>query len=270
MRGFAVPKNSLLVGSIMLVVASVAGAGISASRANAQSAINAIICGAGAHITISEPQSDSVMTTPSVTIIGAVAQAGQIEVAVDGTYDSVIPLDVGQTTYESTIQLPQGTHTIQLTAVDSCGSTNAEETVVVTFTPPPSSDSNGSDTQTGVAPEVGGVSISSQADDVTVKEVNPGGLLPAPLAQGLNNVLKWMNIASSDSTNDGLAQLSLARAAVLTTGVYMAVIGVAQSIITLAAATPLFHRVQAADRIKIASRIFRIIGALLIIGAFIF
>lgn len=262
MRGCAAGKrNSFFI--LLALVATGAGSVFTPAAALAQSNVNAIICRPAAELTITSPQSDTIVDSPAVTLKGTVMQAGQIEVMVDGTFDSVIPLSSGQTSFESSVQVSQGTHTIKLKAIDSCGSNNTEKTVVVTFA---NSPSNGEATET----ETGGVTIAEASETADVQEYNPGGLLPAPLASGVNNLLNWLNIAPSDNSSSGLSQLSLGRATIITLGVYMSFIGVAQTITTAVAATPLFHRIERPDRLRVAGRTFRIIGLLMIIAAFVF
>lgn len=266
MRGCAAAKSSSFVGIIALG-ATIALAGFFSTNVSAQSNVKAQICRPSAGLTISAPQSDSVVTSPDVVLKGTVAQAAQIEVSIGDVFDSVIPLSAGQTSFESTVQIHQGTHTIKLTAIDSCGGDNTDSSVVVTFTPPPSRGSTGNSTDTAVE-GTGGVAIGVD-QTAEVKEFNPGGLLPAPLANSLNGALRWLNIAPGDNSSEGLSQLSLGRAAVITLGVYMSFIGVAQTITTAVAATPLFHRVERPERLRVAGRALRIVGLVLIVAAFV-
>lgn len=128
----------------------------------AESVVQAIVCREGASLAISQPMSDSVVTTPGVALEGDVAQATQIEVTIDGQFNGVVPLNAAATTFTATVQLSPGTHTIQLTAVDACQIENATDSVVVTYQAPDiTSPSVGSQTATDVP--AGGVVIGENA-----------------------------------------------------------------------------------------------------------
>ena len=270
MHGYAIGRNKHVNIAVAVLLGIVSALAAWPHAVSAQSMVQAVICGTGAEITMTSPQSDSVVTSPTIPIKGTVKQAGQIEVMIDGAFNGVIPLNASQTSYESDVQITAGTHTVTVTAIDSCGSTNASVSTVVTFTPPPTNGSVGYATPTNVSGVVIGTESAENKDSSqTVQEFNPGGLLPAPLVGGLNGVLNWLNVSSSDHSHDGMATLSITRALVMTLGIYMAVIGVAQSVVSLFASAPFFHKYQGSTRTKIAGRTLRGVGIILVIAAFL-
>jgi hypothetical protein len=101
------------------------------------STVNLSVCGSGAGstVTIDLPINDSVVDQPTVQVSGTVAGASQIDVSVDGQYDSTIPLGPGQGNYSTPVQLTSGTHTISLVANDVCNVQDGNASVVVTYQP---------------------------------------------------------------------------------------------------------------------------------------
>lgn len=112
--------------------------------------IQALICRSAAAIVISHPASDTVSAESGIVLSGMVQQANQLEVYVDGTLDTVVPLNAASTTYTASVQLQEGTHTIKIVAIDACQIANAESSIVVTYQPAVSQPSVGATTQTKV------------------------------------------------------------------------------------------------------------------------
>jgi len=127
--------------------------------------IGAAVCGsgAGASLSVDAPPSDSVVDQPTVKIIGTVADATQIDISIDGQYDSTVPLSVGQTSYQADVQLTAGTHTISLVANDACQMQDAEASIVVTYQPK-TTPGSGSETPTDVGDgvEIGGKPVNDE------------------------------------------------------------------------------------------------------------
>lgn len=108
--------------------------------------VNLALCGSGsgATVTIDLPINDSVVNQPTVQVSGAVSNASQIDVAVDSQYYSTVPLNPGQTSYTTLVQLSAGTHTISLVANDVCNVQDGTASVVVTYQPQSNPGTGGS------------------------------------------------------------------------------------------------------------------------------
>lgn len=121
--------------------------------------VNVAVCtgSEGSTITITQPISDSVINQPVTTFRGAVTNATQIEIEIDGVYASSVPIGSNQATYVTDITLTSGTHTIKLIANDVCQHSNDSASVVLTYEPE-TGISNGGITPTDVQ---GGVVIGS-------------------------------------------------------------------------------------------------------------
>lgn len=173
--------------------------GCSASRSvGAESIVQAIVCREGATLSIVQPISDSVVINTSLPINGMVTQATQIEVTIDGQFNSVVPLNAAATNFATTVQLSAGTHTIRLTAIDACQIANASDQVVVTYEAPPTSGGSvGGETATDV-PAGGGVVIGDVADLPAVPSVasSPFERLVQPLVD-LGRQLDLVNSPSA-------------------------------------------------------------------------
>lgn len=252
-----------------IVCAFVLGVLLSANtNAQPSTSVNATICASSSSVTITQPMSDSVIVDPTVAIRGTVTQASQIEVLVDGVYDGVIPLDVGQSTYESQVQLSTGTHTITLKAIDYCQSADSVATTVVTYTPPPGSSSVGDETETIAGdgddrPQ--GVVIGGQTGEAPeLSQKNP--LLPAIIVEPLQDILRWLNIASYDSSTTTHSQLSLPRAVAIGVGAYVLLFGLAANVIKMIATLPMLSAYSTKRRLEIVSRVARIAGAVLLLA----
>ena len=217
------------------------------------------ICGA-ATITLEQPQSDSVVTAPSVTISGRVTQASQMEVLVNDQFDSVIPIALGQEEFTSTVTLAPGTHTIMVKAIDSCSGAPVTDASVVTYTPPPSTPSSGAATPTEVS---GGVVIAPQGDIVPLQPEHT--LLPGPLVDGWQRLLEWMNIAPFDTSEQTHDRLSFWGALLITAGVYLIMVGVGKRLLKKLTTLALLDRVKKKDRLPLTKRIVRFVGVVLIV-----
>lgn len=241
--------------------------------AAAQTVVGVTIC-ANSSITIDEPISDSIVTETTVAISGTVSQAGQIEVRVDGAFNNVIPLSIGQTTYVGEVQLSAGTHDIIVTAINSCPGPNSSATSVVTYAPPPQSPSIGSETQTtvgGVAPP--NVSENS-AEGESVVSNSPGFL--HEVVKPLESVATWLNIDSGSQTDQVRRNTFTAgRATALTAGIALAIASVAPAVVQGAATIPALASffptgTTTTRRRRTVAWTLRIAGVGLVISAFVF
>lgn len=96
------------------------------------------ICGddvPAAGISISEPINDSVVSLAENPFRGTVENATQIEVTIDGQYNNTISIGANVTTFETSLTLSEGTHTISMTANAICGAPNATDSIVITYQP---------------------------------------------------------------------------------------------------------------------------------------
>ncbi|RYF72752.1 MAG: hypothetical protein EOO39_11600 [Cytophagaceae bacterium] len=239
------------------------------AHAQSSTSVNATICASSSSVTISQPVSDSVVTEPVLTIRGTVKQASQIEVMIDDVYDGVIPLGDNQAIFESQLQLSPGTHTIRLKAIDYCQTADSVATVVVTYTQPPVSSSVGNQTDTATGDSQSqGVVIQAEAKDAP--ESGRNLLLPAVILEPLQDILRWLNIASYDTQSSSHSQLSLPRAIAIGIGAYVLVFGMAANVVTAASTLPVLQAFPVKRRLKLTGRVFRVIGLIVIlVGLFL-
>ena len=271
MHGLAVVNNSrrFLIALLVAVCLVLGGA---ASRASAQdgSVIGATICAPSSVITLDSPVSDSVVTESTVQLSGTIAQASQVEVQVDGVFDSTIQLTIGQSAYAGSVQLTAGTHTIMVTAVSICPGASGTASAVVTYEPPPYAPSTGEQTGTNVGGETtGGVTIDGSS---VVTSQSEGGFRPLDtLMQPLRNLGGWLNLATGDVGQEGIATMPLTRAVTFTAGLYLVMIGLTPGVLQAAASLPaviaVVPGITVSSRTRFLSVAIRMIGLLLIVGA---
>lgn len=105
----------------------------------ANTKVDVLICNPNttAQLTIDTPPSDSTTSRPTVPIEGSALYTSQIEIYVDGGYSKTIALATGTTTFNTSIRLSPGTHTITLTAIDICGGVHDTKHIVITYQSPP-------------------------------------------------------------------------------------------------------------------------------------
>lgn len=104
-----------------------------------QTQVRAVICSgsvSSAGLQINAPQDNAIVSLVPVKVTGTVQNVSQIEVRVDAAYHSTIPIGSGQQTFETTIMISAGTHTIVLTGIDICSISHPQATLVVTYSPP--------------------------------------------------------------------------------------------------------------------------------------
>jgi hypothetical protein len=252
--------------SLAAVLSLLAGSSVAA-----QSMVGAVVCEATSTITISSPESDSIVTQPNLTIEGEVAQASQIEVEVDGVFDSIIPLTVGQTSYSGVVHLSVGTHTVKATAVSLCPGANGSASVVVTHERAVTAPSTGGNVDTSVDS-----SDSSDAGGSGVSDNENLGFFGALLAP-LQPLGMWLNIG--DYQESDVSLMPIGRAFLFTAGLYLAIIGLTQSFLKRLAAnsfvTSFFSskmrtKKKLPYRIRTLSWLIRIVGILIIIGSVAF
>lgn len=251
---------------IFFLSVSVFGAVWPAPTAAAQGTmVGATVCGPESTITLDSPVSDSVVTSGTIALNGTVGQASQIEIRIDDAFDSIIPLAIGQTDFSGAVQVTAGTHTIRVTALNMCAGPNGTASAVVTYTPPPQAPSTGTGTPTtveGVMPAV--------EDGDKHETINDLGPLDQVL-QPLEGFAAWLNIDTGSQT-DRVGSLSVGRALTITVGMYLLVLGLAPPVLMWASTLPVVAQalpaLPAAGRIRLLGRVGRVIGLLLILGAF--
>lgn len=212
-----------------------------AVSAHAQTNVYATICVPASTISIDQPVNDSTVTSNPVAIKGSVNQANQIEIYVDGEFDSILPLTIGQSAYSGMLQLPVGTHTVRVEAINSCDGENGEATSVITYTAPPTQPSTGETTPTGVAPtEDATITIGTPTPGVEVGQPKSSIAslgLPPLLSRPLEQLFGWLNISPVD-VNGEAQTLSFGRAAVIFMSMYLLIIGLAPTAIRAIAMLP--------------------------------
>ena len=243
--------------------------------AQAGSLVGATVCTNASTITLDTPVSDSVVTVPTVALSGSVTQSSQVEVRIDGAFDSSIQLSVGQTTYSGSVQLTPGTHTIEVTAISVCPGANGTASSVVTYEAPPQIPSTGGSTPTDVDDGTGGgVTVDSTASvNRPGTEEQQGGLLQQIVVVPLRMLGSWLNINQRDTDYahaDSIDTMGTARAVTFGAGLYLAVVGLASSLLAPVAALPALASIIPGAtpplRVRWLSRAGRIVGLLLVLG----
>lgn len=109
----------------------------SVSAQEAGSRIEVMICPDAdqSRFTVTAPQSDSVVSDPKILISGEVEYISQIDFFIDDTYNNTIALGFSETSFESTVAISPGTHTIKFVATDSCSNRTHNDSLVVTYQP---------------------------------------------------------------------------------------------------------------------------------------
>jgi len=233
--------------------------------------VGAVVCAAGSTITLNAPVSDSIVTQPTVELSGTVDQASQIEVYIDDVFDGIISLNIGQSTFDGSVQLSAGTHTIKVLAVHTCSGTNGTASSVITYTPPSSdvTPSDGSEVPTEVS---GGVTISPEQETEKLPDGQPHSLLPEVVTMPFERALEWLNINTSDSAEG--KGLSFWRAAAIGGGLYLLVVGGTGMMISAIIGTPtfstgMFATVPPTTRRRIVAWALRFLGLIIMGAAFL-
>ncbi len=269
MHSIAAAKSSYslatlgVAGSLLLLIAFAPHVG----ALDTGTPVGATVCQGGSAVTLTQPVSDSTVTEATVPLAGSVTQANQIEVYIDDVFDSVIPLTLGQSTFTGSAQIVQGTHTIKVVAIDICSGVNGTFSSIVTYEPPPDTvPSTGGETPTDVG---GGDNDTVLTAGQELKDEGVGGQpLQVQLSIPFQQFLGWLNINTADTTEG--QSLSIWRAVVIGSGLYLMVVGVATTAVQLIASVPaisaLLPAPTNAGRVKYLSWGFRGLGLLLLLG----
>lgn len=259
MRIFDAVKNS--TGLLLLaVVTSLLLTVFLASKTHAAN-LGVVLCGGQSTLTVTQPESDTVVTKSELAIKGSVGQAAQIEVLLDDEFNNVVPLDLGQTKYETIVQLTPGTHTIKLTAINMCDSgDDASVTLVVTYSPPPDRNADGE----VIINPTDGTDGNAQLN----APQGTGGWLE-PLRGVIDNGLQMLDIRSFHDTGR-YSQLSVTRAIVLIIGIYLIAFGPAiHMLVRFASTLPFIRSIEDKKslRVKAARWSIRAAGTILFVAA---
>ncbi len=259
---FVAARRSVSAALLVIAVSFLMALAFAASRAGAVG-VGIILCGSQSNITVMQPESDNVVTSPDLVIKGLVNQAAQIEVMLDDAFDGVVPLNLGQTTFETTVRLRPGTHTIKLKAINACD-TGEDDTVslVVTYSPPPERNADGE------------VAINPVGEDgaggAPVDGMQAGGIagLLEPLRAGTDGVLRIFDIRPLDGQYEG-SRLSIGRAVMLAASLFLVVFGpFFARFVTFVSRLPVVRSLgkTSVKRARVAKWTIRLLGVLLFVA----
>lgn len=271
MRGFVGAKSSRFG---WLIAALIICLGVPGGHVHAEdgSIVGATVCTGASTIMVTAPVSDSVVTNAVVPIAGTITQSSQIEIQIDGTFDSILPLTIGQTSFSGTVQLTKGTHTITMAAVSICPGANGSASVVVTYEPTVQTPSTGEQTGTNTDTDktAGGVTINNTTDGGSLSSPQSDFGWFAPVLRPLQGVAGWLNVNVGDTSSD-ISSMPVTRALIFTGGIYLFVIGIAPSLVQtmagLRVAVSVTPAMTITRRMRLLSRSGRALGLLFMIGA---
>ncbi|RYX79477.1 hypothetical protein EON76_02045 [bacterium] len=252
--------------AVVTLVASI----LSSYTVSAQgSAVNAIICSSGSTVTLQQPTSDSIVTSPVVTISGQVTQASQVEVYVNDQLDSISSIPVGQSAFSTTATVSTGTSTIKVVAVDICQLQSGQASSVVTFNPPPeNSGSNGSDAQTNLPGQgviIGGdYKVQPKTDD----QLPFLDLVPPVVGRAFTAVSDWLNITTVFEPGSA-PRLTIFRAMAIAIGSWLLAFGLATTVLQWIASSKIFNRIPKSRRIKTIGKGIRGMGLIILVAGIV-
>lgn len=116
-----------------LLLVSCMSLGPAAAASYATTQINAVVCNGTVtpEITLASPLNDSVVNQLSIPLNGSVKSVSQITVSLDGNYNSSVAIAANETSFATTVEMSEGTHTITLAAHGICGGPTADVTIVI-------------------------------------------------------------------------------------------------------------------------------------------
>jgi hypothetical protein len=256
---FASVVNRLAAFGVGLIFVAVILPG---SNVGATSNLQAIICRqTPATLTITRPQSDSVVNDHAITLSGSVWQASQLEIYVDDAFSGVESLSSNTTSYTTTVQLSPGTHTIKVVAIDICQVGNGTASIVLTYQPI-STPSTGGQVATKVAGAVTGLEPVSASQGTIFQR-----LVVAPIT----SLGESLNLVTHDAGNPASNYTNVDRFAIILLGILL--IGFSPQLQTAVAAgfTRLWASARVVDEIRTSGRRLVVaVGVVVILGVFIF
>ena len=217
-------KNVTAVARALVVAAAfVAGwPGFDAAAQGGNKNVQVMVCPqpSDSSLTVTLPQSDSVVDTPKVVITGGVQHISQIDFFINDTYNHTQALGYAAVDFTSSITLSPGTHTLKLVASDSCSQTTHEQTLVLTYEPK-------------VVPSVGktvSTTVEDKAIDVEpVEAVTDQNVFERYIWPPLVDIADMLDLTEppheseplSPLPNAGRAALFVAGASLTVSGVYL-------------------------------------------------
>jgi hypothetical protein len=255
--------NDAKLVSLFALVLMLGSVWLTATNASAVSNIDAVICRSnqGSTLTVSRPQSDSVINVSKVELTGTVSQSSQLEIYVDGAFSGVEPLTMGVESYTTTVDVAPGAHTIKLVAIDICQISSADASVVLTYQPV-SSPSAGRQVSTTVGDEVTGMEAVSSPQGSLIERF---ALLP------LIKVGESLNLITRDVSGTKNSYTNITRFLVILAGILMMIYSNRLKNVMIGASS----WIHAGPRLvgvlrKDGRRVLMIIGAVIILSVFIF
>lgn len=122
-------RLALLAGACLLVISS-------AQVLATDSSINVGVSGSPAPaLDVTNVSSPVTATTMPLAINGTVSSLTQIQIYVDGAYSSTIPLTPDATSFSYSLNLNQGTHSVEFLGISAYTTTNPSVTLSITYTP---------------------------------------------------------------------------------------------------------------------------------------
>lgn len=120
-----------VLGVLLLPIGSVA------AQSSGGSQITVMVCPTTTEsaFTVTTPQSDSVVGRADVAVSGGVKNISQIDFFVDDIYNNTVAIGYTDTAFATVISLAPGTHTLKMTAYDSCHQTSHTNSLVLTYEP---------------------------------------------------------------------------------------------------------------------------------------
>jgi hypothetical protein len=159
--------------------------------------IEVMVCPRGSQsgLHIQAPVSDSLVATPTIQVKGSVQSISQIDFYVDDVYNNSVGIGLGEASFASDVSLNPGTHTIKLSAIDSCEQETHTDSIVVTYQPqlvPAAGQS--ADTELPASPGDSNANSAQTADaPSTVSSQSEGGIHLPPTVQRILNSLGVTN-----------------------------------------------------------------------------
>lgn len=133
MRGIVAYVRLALLAAVM---AAGVTSGVSSVVGAQSSEVRVRVCSTDSQptITVSSPQSDTVVESRSLIISGSAERITQIEVSIDNNYVRTVALPSNVSTFVTNVSLTPGTQTIRLEAQPLCpGHSIASRTLVITY-----------------------------------------------------------------------------------------------------------------------------------------
>lgn len=200
---------------LVIACAAVLSFGVSTTHV-AHALVEVMICpdSSQSNIMITSPQSDSIVNEPKLSISGDVTYISQIDFFIDDVYSHTVALGYSATEFSSPVSLMPGTHTIKLTATDSCSQAMYADSVVVTYEPT-TQPSVGENVETIVEGSSSRVNTEAQPalENSTIETFITNFIVP-PFAK----ITDALDISSPDAVGRELAPADVTRSMLFVAG----------------------------------------------------